>query len=541
MANSISTTSTNNNNQKFTSSTYTSLELSEHDDHVDSKNDSGLFAEDFVDQRIDHDPDEDADDVAYEMALQKRAVLMKRRQQRHLVTAALLLLVVSLLLGFFVTTLFFRKKPTIMQFSSSLWIETTLPSSGRRILSVSISEDGLVAAAADGNALLVWQQHPGGGMCESLEAPTIAAQWVALSGDGQLIAMATPVHNGTHLRVTSTTNMPSWNEEPIASYYCPNKYVITDLALDRNGTTLAVGYGMDWTAVAEYDMGDGRAWKWTHSRPSGVDLYDRRYDDETPDPDHYKEAQQQFDTEFQGDNFGTRVQINADGTRVMQSTEHSPYDRSASLLYKDLDMDTWYGIEELFRFGNTSACDDVASDVGISSDGSIVVIALLCGQKKKKKQVATTTKLYVYTYRGEVGDPDRWTPLTDQPLTRSLPVDTRRYHHHHKMVPFSIALSGDASTLVLATPDVLEVLQWNRNSSSSSSGDNRSLAVADVPYYWETLNEWKDNSNGVEYLPALSSDGSRLFLARNDVASGTGSLRYLDLWTKRNDTDRGFC
>jgi hypothetical protein len=525
--------STNNSNQKFSSSTCcTSLELSDQHDDQDSTNDSRLhFVEDFVDRRIDHDHDEN--DVAYEMALQKRTVLMKRRQQRYLVTAALLL-VVSLLLGFL--ALFFRKKPTIiMPFSSSLWMETTLPSSGRLISSVSLSEDGLVAASADGIGLLVWQQRqrPGAG-CEAHEDHTMAAQWVALSGDGQLLALATPVHNGTHLRVTSSTNILN-NEEPIASYYYPNTYVITDLALDRNGTTLAVGYGRNGTTIAEYDMG-------------GVDLYNRRYyDDETPDPDHQK---QQFPTNFQSDNGGMRVQINADGTRAVHSTEHSPYDRSASLLYQDyLDMGNWYGIQELFRLGNTSACDNVTSDVGISSDGSIVVVALLCGQKKKEKQGGTTTKVYVYTYR-EVGGlyPENWTPLTDQPLTRSLAVDTHRrysYHHNHKMVPFSIALSGDASTLVLATPDVLEVLQWNwnsSNSSSSSSSDNSSLAVVDAPY-WQTLNQWKeDNGNGgVEYLPALSSDGSRLFLARNDVAGGTGSLRYLDLWAKRNDTDRGYC
>jgi hypothetical protein len=76
-------------------------------------------------------------------------------------------------------------------------------------------------------------------------------------------------------------------------------------------------------------------------------------------------------------------------------------------------------------------------------------------------------------------------------------VDTRRYHHNHKMVPFSIALSGDASTLVLATPNVLEVLQWNSISSSSSSGD--------APY-WQTLNRWQDNSNG----PATAVDCSWL-------------------------------
>jgi hypothetical protein len=66
------------------------------------------------------------------------------------------------------------------------------------------------------------------------------------------------------------------------------------------------------------------------------------------------------------------------------------YDRSASLLYKDLVMESWYGMLELFRLGNTSACDDTTTDVGISSDGSIVVIAILCGQNNLKKNGVTT-------------------------------------------------------------------------------------------------------------------------------------------------------
>lgn len=340
------------------------------------------------------------------------------------------------------------------------------------LTSVSISQDGNTILFADSSTIhLVVFDDTNQRKSNAFKAPNTHA---VLAGNGQSLAFASTATNGTVIQRRQTTS--SWQQYGSLSDLHVYEKTVTDLGMDLSGSVLAVGYGCNETSRAEYAI-DGLEWSWDDYRLTGTYIFQS------------DGSKSEFPAEYQGDDYGTRVAVSSDGSRIMQSTEHNIVRHYANSIDYSVPDHAWYGNMDMLSLNNITECDGVESDVGVSGDGSIVVVCVRCW----KSGHATA-----YTHTFVESAPYSWTSLV-APLFR---------HWGNATAPFSISLSADAKTLVLATRGSLEILKRDDNQG------------------WQTFDSWQGSTVDL-FLTDVSSDGSKILVGAND-ANGKGTVSLFE-------------
>lgn len=292
-------------------------------------------------------------------------------------------------------------------------------------------------------------------------------------------------------------------------------FTAVDVAISENGTMCAVGYGASAVTGSTCCVGND-CYTDKEFRNVGTNVLPC---DAGSEVDWNGEGIYRFDNTYRSDNYGFSIDMSSDGSRIVQSSEYNARDEyhATNFVFYSSNDGSYYGTTDATRLVNDDVClqdSQFLSDVAISNDGNTVAVAVQCISKDQRKLIYVV-QTFVANRQTDVYS--KWMELLDCRMIRNGENDegasTRSSlpdaSDGNWAMTFSVALSGDAKTLVLAISGALEIFEFQADHGSPA---------------WKSLDtiEPKSDDENVDgnlisalFLVALNQDGSRIAVATN--------------------------
>jgi hypothetical protein len=313
-------------------------------------------------------------------------------------------------------------------------------------LNIDMSDSGKILAISLGSLVLIDDANKQ--RFEVTFGSENPLETLALSGDGLTVAAAT----ATQVMVVRAKE-GSWQNgyerlvDPHSEQLTDpdsqsvSGYIITDLSLNEDGSTLVTALGSKETTQAIYGLGEDRgSWVWDDYQQAVSVIYELK--------DNNLWEAVVFPSTFQSDNLGYKIAMDGAGTSVIQSTEHDNNNLYMANLLAKTEND-WYGEWDSFDLPDLE-CKQVSSQVDMASDGNTAVVAVQC-LPEQPGPVRYHVMTYNMTSRAFEMDP----------VVRTGTVDSFGES-------FSITLSGTALTMILAFEGSIELFE-RRDSTAWAS------------------------------------------------------------------------